>query len=119
MALARIARGRRRGTRALAIGALLIAAVSLGGGGGARAPPACDKVASPLGLDTSPGTGAQPYRTAQKLVDSLAPGETGCLKSGTYTGGLTIAKGGAHGSPITITSQPGERAAILGRVLIE
>lgn len=117
MELARIVRGRRRGARVFILGVLLVAAVSVGGGGAGAAPP-CDRIASPLGLDLNPGTEALPYRTAQKLADSLSPGETGCLQAGTY-GGLTITKGGAQGSPVTITSYPGQRAVIFGRASVE
>jgi Right handed beta helix region len=66
----------------------------------------CDRVASP-GSDT-----------AQDLLDSLAPGETGCLHGGTYTssGGdvLYPRRGGDPGAPITVRSYPGERARLVG-----
>jgi hypothetical protein len=63
----------------------------------------CDRVASP-------GAGA-----AQRLVDSLTAGQTGCLRAGTYTQTqLTFNRGGAAGAPIRLTSHPGERAKITG-----
>jgi hypothetical protein len=98
---------------------LLIAWISFGalGGGGAGAALTCDKVASPLGLDSSPGTELLPYRTAQKLADSLAPGQTGCLKAGTYSN-VAVTHGGTAGNPVTITSYPGQRATIVGRVSV-
>ena len=40
----------------------------------------CDLVASTLGSDSAPGTLTQPFRTVQKLADTLAPGQTGCLR---------------------------------------
>jgi hypothetical protein len=67
----------------------------------------CTKVASP-------GSGS-----AQRLVDSLSAGQTGCLHGGTYDeGSLTFDKGGAPGAPITLTSYPGERARIAGGVYV-
>jgi len=45
----------------------------------------CAKFASPSGSDGSgDGSFASPYATPQKLADSLAAGQTGCLRAGTY-----------------------------------
>jgi hypothetical protein len=46
---------------------------------------ACDKFASPSGSDANVGTLAAPYATVGKLLDSLASGQTGCFRTGTYT----------------------------------
>jgi hypothetical protein len=66
----------------------------------------CDQVASP-------GSG-----TAQQLLDSLRPGETGCLHGGTYTSSwdnvLYPRRGGEPGAPLTLRSYPGERARLVG-----
>jgi hypothetical protein len=63
----------------------------------------CDRVASP-------GAGA-----AQKLVDSLSAGQTGCLHGGTYTQSeVRFAHGGTSGAPLRLTSYPGERAKLAG-----
>src|SRR6185503_4052011 len=116
MDLARNVLGRRAGAKLLVLGVLISAALMISGGRGAGAAPPCDLIASPLGLDSNPGTEALPLRTAQKLADSLSAGQTGCLKTGTYVGGLMITKGGTQSSPVTITSHPGQRAVITGRV---
>jgi hypothetical protein len=79
---------------------------------------ACTRIASTDGSDSAPGTEAQPYRTAQRLVDSLAPGETGCLRAGTYAENVTISGSGSAGAPLTITSSPGERATIAGKLWV-
>ncbi|MFZ0974402.1 MAG: hypothetical protein WAN22_19385, partial [Solirubrobacteraceae bacterium] len=42
----------------------------------------CNLVASPSGSDSASGTVSAPFQTAQKLVSSLTPGETGCLEAG-------------------------------------
>jgi parallel beta-helix repeat protein len=118
MGFGRLRLGRRDGARALVAGALLVTALTLGGEVGAGAAPPCDKFAAPLGLDSSPGTRALPFRTAQRLADSLAPGQTGCLRTGTYTGGITVTRGGAPGSPVTIKSSPFQRAVIVGRTVV-
>jgi Right handed beta helix region len=66
----------------------------------------CDRLASP-GSDT-----------AQQLLDSLRPGETGCLHGGTYGASwdnvLYPRRGGEPGAPLTLRSYPGERARLVG-----
>ena len=78
----------------------------------------CDKAAAPSGSDSAPGSVSSPYRTPQKLADSLAPGQTGCLRDGLYEQDVKVAKGGAMGAPVTITSYPGERATLKGRLRV-
>ena len=57
----------------------------------------CDRVAAPSGSDSAAGTVAGPYRSTQKLADSLAPGQTGCLRSGLYEQDVKVTKGGGAG----------------------
>ncbi|HEY6771152.1 MAG TPA: right-handed parallel beta-helix repeat-containing protein [Solirubrobacterales bacterium] len=74
----------------------------------------CAKVASPNGDDSASGTAGSPYATAQRLASSLAAGETGCLRAGTYRQDeLTLATPG-----ISLTSYPGERATVAGRLRV-
>jgi Right handed beta helix region len=113
----RIVPVRPRSLRWLAAAALF-AAVALWPGGGAGAEASCDKVASPTGLDTNPGSLLLPYRSVQKLADALAPGQVGCLRGGTYIGSLTVRRGGTADAPILIESRPGERARLVGRVVV-
>ncbi len=80
---------------------------------------ACDRVAAPSGSDSAAGSAAAPYRTAGKLADSLQPGQTGCLRAGTYEQDVAIARGGSAGSPITLSSYPGERATVRGRFRVK
>ena len=68
------------------------------------------------------GTG--PFKTIQKLVDSLAPGMTGYVrksktpyfensrKESTNYGGVTFMSGGTLGKPITLSGYPGELVVI-------
>jgi nitrous oxidase accessory protein NosD len=79
---------------------------------------ACDKVASPLGFNSNPGTTTKPYATVEKLAGSLRPGQTGCLRAGVYQRDVKISKGGTSAAPITITSFPGERATLIGRLYV-
>jgi hypothetical protein len=84
----------------------------------ARASVGCDRFASPTGSDNGAGTLQNPFRTVQKLADSLGPGTTGCLMSGTYGGNVRIANGGRPGAPATLTAAPGAAAVVVGRVEI-
>lgn len=74
----------------------------------------CARFAAPTGSDASPGTYARPYRTVQKLVDKLGPGQTGCLRRGRYRQGeVTIRRQG-----IRLTSYRGKRATLIGRLRV-
>jgi parallel beta helix pectate lyase-like protein len=68
----------------------------------------CSKVAAPRGSDAAAGTEGAPYASVQRLVDSLGPGETGCLRQGTY-GGEDVYM---HQPDSVLMSYPGERAAL-------
>ena len=76
----------------------------------------CDRVAANGGSDKGPGTLAAPYATFKKLVHSLAPGQTGCLRAGTYRENVDVTAQGAPGAPVTVQSYPGEWATFLGRL---
>jgi hypothetical protein len=79
---------------------------------------ACNLVASPTGSDTASGTIAAPFQTVQKLVNSLTPGETGCVETGTYDEDVRIAQGGVAGAPVTLAAYPGDSPTIVGRMEI-
>ncbi len=81
-------------------------------------PVRCTKVAAATGSDGADGTTARPYRTVERLADSLQPGQTGCLRAGTFEGNVRLDRGGRVGAPVTITSFPGERATIAGRLVV-
>ncbi|HUO38467.1 MAG TPA: right-handed parallel beta-helix repeat-containing protein [Mycobacterium sp.] len=84
----------------------------------AATPAACTLVASPSGSDSASGSSSAPFQTVQKLVDSLASGQTGCVRQGTYYENVRIAHGGVAGAPVTLTSYPGETATIVGRMYV-
>ena len=98
------------------LGALGVAAFGcLAAASGAVAAADCDRVAAPDGSDSAPGTIEQPVRTAQKLVNGLAAGQTGCLRAGTYAGDTQIK---VSTPSVTVTSYPGERATVVGRLWV-
>ena len=110
--------GVSRGGLAAAVAAIAAYAVLAFAGAPAAFAAGCARVAATNGSDSAAGTQAQPFRSAQKLVDSLAAGETGCLRSGTYSGNVKVTRSGASGAPITLTSYPGERATVAGKLWI-
>jgi Right handed beta helix region len=79
---------------------------------------ACNRYAAPSGSDRARGGPRTPFRTVQRLVNSLRPGETGCLRAGTYRTPVRIARGGRRRARITLAAYPGETATILGRFKI-
>ena len=82
----------------------------------------CDKYAAPNGSNSKSGTFSAPYKTAQKLVNSLSAGQTGCLRAGTYTEGdklVAVSRGGTSGTNrITVQNYPGEKATIRAQVQV-
>ena len=99
--------------RALSL-ATLAAAASLALASPAAATTPCTKYAAPNGADSANGSETAPYRSAQKLVDSLTPGDTGCLREGTYSEDVSIRNGGTDGAPVTLRGMAGERAEVVG-----
>jgi parallel beta-helix repeat protein len=81
-------------------------------------PTSCDKVASPAGSDSASGSASAPLRTAQALTDALAPGQVGCLRAGTYGGGLRLNHGGNASASLILRSYPGEQALLTGRIYV-
>jgi hypothetical protein len=76
-------------TLALAVVALLL--VGMASAAGAGAAMSCDRFASPSGSDGSGhGSFRKPYRTPQELANSLASGQTGCFRGGTYRFSETV-----------------------------
>jgi parallel beta-helix repeat protein len=50
------------------------------------------------------------------MVSSLSPGQTGCLRSGTYNEFVRLNKNGQPGAPIVVRSAPGELATLTNNV---
>jgi hypothetical protein len=83
----------------------------------------CTKFASPTGTDPPDGGVADagvttPFKTASRLVASLAQGQVGCLEDGTYTENVTFTKGGSGANPITLAAAPGAHPVLRGVLTI-
>lgn len=118
--MASLSRPHRFSAPSLAAGVSIAAVIMLLSGGPALAEtsPACTLYASPAGSDSARGTVEAPFATIQHLANSLAAGQTGCARGGTYTQDVTVGHGGDVGAPLTITSYPGERATLVGRLYL-
>jgi hypothetical protein len=82
----------------------------------------CDLFASPTGSDSANGSLGSPFASVGKLDAALHPGQTGCLRAGSYGATNTWVKVFSNGSStgqITLTSYPGETATVRGYVDIE
>jgi hypothetical protein len=94
-------------------------AVSAGGQSAKSVPDTgCDRFASTNGDDGNRGTAARPFRTVERLVRVLKPGQTGCLRGGAYYGHIAFSRAGTKRKPIVLRSAPGTRATIRGRVWV-
>jgi Right handed beta helix region len=100
----------------LAAAGVCVALTSGSPSAAAAARTVCTWYAAPWGTTAAPGTKRGPFKTAQRLVDALHSGETGCLRGGIYTtpeDGLDIRSSG-----LTLRSYPGERARLHGTVYL-
>ncbi len=95
----------------LALAALLLVAP---GTSSAAADGGCDLVAAPAGSAGGSGAPGDPIHGARALVAALGRGQVGCLETGTYRfRELKVTTPG-----ITLTSYPGQRAKLRGRIWI-
>jgi Fibronectin type III domain/Right handed beta helix region len=100
-------------TATLVVGGLAVVAPQRS----AFAQTACTKYASQGGQDTNAGTELAPYLTVTKLFQSLAPGQTGCLRGGdTFTELINMSWSGSAGQPITLQSYGVGRAEFIGQI---
>jgi Right handed beta helix region len=75
---------------------------------------ACTLWVSDRGHDGNPGTGEAPFRNVQKLIDSLVPGQVGCLVPGSiFAERVQIRRPG-----IELRTAPGRRATIRGGIRV-
>lgn len=108
-------------TNAWICAAIVAAAGAFGSTGTAlatAAAPTCDRIVAVGGSDRAAGSLEHPFATVQHLAESLAAGQTGCVRGGVYSEDVTIEQSGAAGAPITISSYPGERATLIGRLWV-
>ena len=64
------------------------------------------------GSDTNPGTLSQPWKTVQKALNALQPGQRALVRAGTYTQDHYFGRAGTATAPITVAAYPGERPVL-------
>jgi hypothetical protein len=116
---------------ATSLTALALAAPACAGGEGASDPAAVEAGAvaaklppllprsrgktfyvSPGGSDSGPGTRARPWRSVQKALSTLRPGQRALVRRGTYVHDHVLERAGSRTAPITIAAYPGERVVL-------
>ncbi len=65
---------------------------------------------SPRGSDRAPGTASAPWRTVQRALNTLRPGQTAVIRRGIYRENLVMTRAGRRSAPITVR---GERGAVI------
>jgi Right handed beta helix region/Protein of unknown function (DUF1565) len=120
---------RRRNLLGAGVAALVAAAAACGGGEASPANPDSGKVAAKLpallpasrgrtfyvamnGSDSNPGTKARPWRTVQRALNRLRPGQRVLVRRGVYAQDHVIERAGTPRAPITIAAYPGERVVL-------
>lgn len=66
------------------------------------------------GDDQAAGSAAKPWRSVQRGVQTLQPGDTLVLRGGTYYEHVSLRLTGTVGKPITLRAHPGEIAIVDG-----
>jgi Right handed beta helix region len=64
------------------------------------------------GSNGNPGTAQRPWRTIQRALDTLRPGQSALVRSGTYVEDLDMRRSGRRSAPITVAGYPGERPVL-------
>jgi hypothetical protein len=67
---------------------------------------------APAGNDSSPGTSERPWRSIQRALDRLGPGQRALVRAGTYTEDLVMRRAGSARAPITVVAAPGARVVL-------
>ena len=97
--------------RTIALGVFLVAGLATSTAHAAT----CSLYASPSGSDHGNGSLSQPFQSLSKLDWALSPGQTGCLRAGTYgsiSADVLLDNSGSADGQITITAAPGEHAKV-------
>jgi hypothetical protein len=78
-------------------------------------PVTCTYFTATDGSDMAAGTVAAPFATIDRGLQALAPGDTLCLRGGTYDEGIdgNAPSGTGWGAAITVASYPGETAVLM------
>lgn len=67
---------------------------------------------STSGSDGAAGGESSPWRTVQKALNTLAPGQTALVHAGVYAQNLELRRAGSAAAPIMIRNAPGEQAIL-------
>ena len=91
---------------------LLLAGCGDGQSRKGEAPGGGTRYVSLSGSDTAPGSRGRPWRTIQKALDTLEPGQRALVRAGVYRESLVMRRAGESSAPITLAAFPGERPVL-------
>lgn len=66
------------------------------------------------GNDAAAGTEAAPWRTLQRALDAVQPGDNILIGPGNYRESMVVRRGGTAAAPVTIAPLPGARVVVTG-----
>lgn len=67
---------------------------------------------APAGSDSNPGTRQRPWKTIQRALRRLRPGQRALVRRGTYVADHVVERSGTRTAPITVAAYPGERVVL-------
>jgi parallel beta-helix repeat protein len=71
------------------------------------------------GSDSNSGTSTSaPFRTIQRAMNVVAPGDNVQIRGGTYREQIESTRGGTAAAPVTVAAYPGEAPVIKGSVVV-
>lgn len=70
------------------------------------------------GSDRNTGSCSAPWKTIQKAVETLRPGQTALVRAGTYRENVFMERGGTTADRITLRAYAGERVVLRGRLRV-
>lgn len=109
--------------RTTALGAIAAASalLALAGCGGSGAGSGADRqlfCVSTTGSDRNTGSCSAPWKTIQKAVDALQPGQTALVRAGTYREDVLVRGSGTADGLVVLRAYAGERVVVRGRLRI-
>jgi len=96
----------------------LLALAGCGGGNAGNGPDRQLFCVSTTGSDRNTGSCTAPWKTIQKAIDTLEPGQTALVRAGTYREDVLARHSGNETARIVVRPYAGERVVLRGRLRI-
>ncbi len=96
----------------------LLALAGCGSGNSGNGPDRQLFCVSTTGSDRNTGSCTAPWKTIQKAIDTLRPGQTALVRAGTYREDVVVRRGGNETELIVLRPYAGEHVVLRGRLRI-